>query len=83
MWVEYENKSNHIQPMHKAAQKENYPFSITGVEYQRIFVPLHSKAIKGLYFGIVGVPYEGFFRGERSANHRRYARGIARCFGDW
>lgn len=51
MWVEYENKSNHIQPMHKAAQKEKYPFSITGVEYQRIFVPLHSKAIKGLYFG--------------------------------
>lgn len=47
MWVEYESKSNHIQPMHKAAQKENYPFSISaGVEYPRLFVPLHLQAIK-------------------------------------
>jgi hypothetical protein len=29
MWVEYESKSNHIQPVCKAAQKENYPFSIS------------------------------------------------------
>ena len=43
--------------MHKAAQKENYPFSISaGVEYPRIFVSLHPKAIKGLYFGLVGMP---------------------------
>lgn len=57
MWVEYESKSNHIQPVCKAAQKENYPFSISArVEYPRLFVPLHPKAIKGLYFGLVGMP---------------------------
>lgn len=51
MWVEYESKSNHIQPMHKAAQKENYPFSISaGVEYPRILVPLHPKAVRLIFW---------------------------------